>query len=51
MVTIEVYENTQHELNILHLLAAGEKEIAVGTGYELADVLKEADLYLESAKN
>jgi prevent-host-death family protein len=50
MVSMEVYENTQHEIDILHLLARGEKEIAAGTGYELCDVLKEADLYLESAK-
>ena len=50
MVSMEVYEKTQHELDILHLLARGEKEIAAGTGYELDDVLKEADLYLEAAK-
>jgi len=50
MVSMEVYENTQHEIDILHLLARGEKEIAAGTGYELSDVLKEADLYLETVK-
>ena len=50
MVSMEVYKNTQHEIDILHLLARGEKEIAAGTGYELDDVLKEADLYLESSK-
>jgi len=50
MVSMEVYENTQHEIDILHLLARGEKEITAGTGYELGDVLKEADLYLEAAK-
>ena len=50
MVSMEVYESTQHELDILHLLARGEKEIAAGTGYELNDVLKEADLYLEASK-
>ncbi len=50
MVSMEVYESTQHELDILHLLARGEKEIAAGTGYKLNDVLKEADLYLEAAK-
>jgi len=51
MVSMEVYKNTQHEIDILHLLARGEKEIAAGTGYELDDVLKEADLYLESTKS
>ena len=50
MVSMEVYEKTQHELDILHLLARGEKEIAAGTGHELDDVLKEVDLYLEAAK-
>ena len=50
MVSMEVYKNAQHEMDILHLLAKGEKEIAAGTGYELDDVLKEADLYLDAAK-
>ncbi|PKN70857.1 MAG: prevent-host-death family protein [Deltaproteobacteria bacterium HGW-Deltaproteobacteria-12] len=50
MVSMEVYKNAQHEMDILHLLARGEKEIAAGTGYELAEVLKEADLYLGAAK-
>ena len=50
MVSMEVYQNAQHEMDILHLLACGEKEIAAGTGYELDEVLREADLYLEAAK-
>ena len=50
MVSMEVYEKTQHERDILHLLARGEKEIAAGTGHELEDVLKEVDRYLEAAK-
>ena len=50
MVSMEVYKNTQHEMDILHLLARGEKEIETGTAYELNDVLREADLYLEAAK-
>lgn len=50
LVSMEIYTNTQHEMDILHLLARGEKEIEAGTGYELADVLREADLYLEAAK-
>jgi prevent-host-death family protein len=50
MVSMEVYKNTQHEIDILHLLARGEKEIAAGTGSELDDVLKEADRYLEATK-
>lgn len=50
MVSMEVYKNAQHEMDILHLLARGEKEIAAGAGYELDAVLKEADRYLEAAK-
>ncbi len=50
MVSMEVYKNAQHEMDILHLLARGEREIEAGTGYELDDVLREADLYLGAAK-
>lgn len=50
MVSMEVYKNAQHEMDILHLLAMGEKEIEAGTAYELDDVLREADLYLGAAK-
>ncbi len=50
MVSMEVYKNAQHELDILRLLARGEKEIAAGTSHELEDVLREADLYLGAAK-
>lgn len=50
MVSMEVYEASQHELDILRLLARGEKEIEAGAGYELDEVLKEADRFLESSK-
>jgi prevent-host-death family protein len=50
MVSMQVYEKSQHELDILRLLARGEKEIEAGIGYELEDVLKEADRLLESSK-
>jgi prevent-host-death family protein len=50
MVSMEGYENAQHEMDILHLLACGEKEMAAGIGHELEDVLKEADRYLEVPK-
>ena len=50
MVSMEVYENSQHEIDVLHLLARGEKEIEAGIGHELDDVLKEADRFLEAAK-
>jgi prevent-host-death family protein len=50
MVSMAVYERSQHEMDVLHMLARGEKEIAAGIGHELNDVLKEADRYLEAAK-
>ena len=50
MVSMEVYEASQQELDILRLLARGEKEIEAGVGYELDEVLKEADRFLESSK-
>ena len=50
MVSMEVYEKSQHEMDVLHLLARGEKEIEAGIGHELDDVLKEADRFLEAAK-
>lgn len=50
MVSMEVYQNSQHEMDVLHLLARGEKEIEAGVGHELDDVLKEADRFLEAAK-
>lgn len=50
MVSMQAYENSQHELDILRLLARGEKEIEAGVGYELEEVLKEADRFLATAK-
>jgi prevent-host-death family protein len=50
MVSMEVYAASQHELDILRSLARGEKEIEAGVGYELDDVLKEADRFLKSSK-
>jgi prevent-host-death family protein len=50
LVSMEVYENAQHEMDIMHFLARGENEIAAGIGHELDDVLKEADRCLEAEK-
>ncbi len=50
IVSMKAYESSQHELDILRLLALGEKEIEAGIGYELDEVLKEADRFLESSK-
>jgi prevent-host-death family protein len=46
MVSMQDYEQTQHELEILRLLARGEKEIESGKGIDLKTVLAEADSLL-----
>lgn len=46
MVIMEPYKHSQHELEILRLLARGEKEIEAGKGYDLDAVLAEADSLL-----
>ena len=43
MVSVEYYEHSRHELELLRLLARGEKEIEKGKGYDLDTVLAEAD--------
>ena len=50
MVSMEVYEHSQHELELLRLLARGEKEIEAGKGYDLDVVLAEADALLKETK-
>ena len=41
---MEAYKHSQHELEILGILARGEKEIEAGKGYDLELVLAEADV-------
>nr|MBS0019519.1 type II toxin-antitoxin system Phd/YefM family antitoxin [Gammaproteobacteria bacterium] len=41
--SIDAYEKSERERELLRLLAIGEKEIAAGAGHTLASVLKEAD--------
>lgn len=43
LVSIEAFEHAEHERQILHLLAKGEREIAAGRGFDLDSVLAEAD--------
>jgi hypothetical protein len=47
---MEIYKHSQHELEILRLLARGEKEIEAGKGYDLEVVLAEADSLLREKK-
>jgi prevent-host-death family protein len=46
IISTDVYEETQHEIDILRLLARGEKEIEAGVGHDLDELLKEADRLL-----
>ncbi|MDO3376846.1 type II toxin-antitoxin system Phd/YefM family antitoxin [Geoalkalibacter halelectricus] len=46
MVSMKEYEHTQHELEILRLLARGERDIEAGVGFDLEAVLAEADALL-----
>ena len=43
MISIEEYEHSRHEIELLRFLAQGEKEIEAGKGYDLDVVLLEAD--------
>jgi prevent-host-death family protein len=43
MLSVEAYERSEHERQILRLLARGEREIARGKGHDLDQVLAEAD--------
>jgi prevent-host-death family protein len=46
LLSVEAYEAAEHERELLRLLARGDMEIAAGEGYDLDDVLKEADRLL-----
>ena len=46
MLSIEAFEQAEHERQLLRLLARGEREIAAGRGYDLKAVLREADALL-----
>jgi prevent-host-death family protein len=46
MVSIEEYERSEHERELLRLLVQGDKEVAAGKGHELEDVFKDADRIL-----
>ena len=47
---METHKHSEHELEILCLLACGEKEIEAGKGYDLEAVLAEADSLLKETK-
>lgn len=47
MLSVEAYEQSERDRQLLLLLARGEKEIAEGRGHSLESVLAEADQMLE----
>jgi len=49
LLSVDVYEKSRQEHEILKLLAKGEREIAAGKGYDLDDVLAQADALLAKA--
>ncbi len=46
MQSVETFEKSEHDKELLRLLAKGEREIDMGEGYDLEDVLAEADLII-----
>jgi prevent-host-death family protein len=46
IIGVEAYEKSEHDKEILRLLAKGDREIEIGEGYDLDTVLAEADLIL-----
>ena len=43
LLSVEEFERREQDLEILRLLAQGEKDIAAGVGHDLEEVLAEAD--------
>ena len=43
LLSVEEFERREQDLEILRLLAQGEKEIAAGVGHDLEEVLADAD--------
>ncbi|MEA3359555.1 MAG: type II toxin-antitoxin system Phd/YefM family antitoxin [Thermodesulfobacteriota bacterium] len=46
MIGVDAYEKSEHEKELLRLLARGDREIEIGEGYDMDTVLAEADALL-----
>ena len=46
LLSVEAYERSERDRELLRLLARGEKEIETAEGYDLDSVLAEADALL-----
>ena len=51
MLSIETFERSEHDKELLRLLAKGEREIETGEGYDLETVLAEADSILTAEQS
>jgi len=43
IIGVDAYEKSEHEKELLRLLAKGDREIEIGEGYDLDTILAEAD--------
>ena len=46
IISVDAYEKSEHEKEMLRLLAKGDREIEMGQGYDLDTVLAEANAIL-----
>ena len=46
IISVDAYEKSEHEKELLRLLAMGDREIEAGQGYDLDTVFAEADAIL-----
>ena len=51
LVSVEDFDRSQHEKDLLRLLAKGEEEISKSKGYSLEEVFKEADALLSGERS
>ncbi len=49
IIGVDAYEKSEHERELLHLLAKGDREIETGIGYDLDTIFAEADTILVKA--
>lgn len=50
MLSVEAFEQAERDIELLRLLAKGEREIEAGEGHDLDSVLSEADALLSDLK-
>lgn len=47
IIGVDAYEKSEHEKEVLRLLAKGDREMEIGEGYDLDTVLSEAHALLD----